>query len=145
MQKNRLGLDIINHSQSHNIGIELRLNNQKFFDNIISPGAHHIVHEFDEEEKDHYLYIVMKGKTQQDTKIDNQGNILEDAIIDIKNISIDDINIDQLIQDLGQYIHDSNGAESSKSIHKFYGHMGCNGHVQLKFSCPIYIWLLENM
>ena len=145
MQKTRISLDVVNASASHNIGIELRLDNIKFFDSIISPGTHHIVHEFDEDKSDHYLYIVLKGKTYQDTKIDDQGNVIEDSIIDIKNICFDEINIDQIVYNRAEYIHDSNGTDPSKSTHKFYGHMGCNGHVQLKFSCPVYIWLLENM
>jgi hypothetical protein len=145
MQKIQIRLDVVNNSTSRNIGIELYLNNVKFFDSIVFPGTHHVVHEFDEDEAEHYLYIVMKGKTQQDTKIDDQGNILEDAIIDIQNVSVDEINIDQLVYDLAQYIHDSNGTESAASIKKFYGHLGCNGRVQLKFFCPIYLWLLENM
>lgn len=145
MQKVRLSLDVVNSSNNHNIGIELRLDDQLFFDQMISSGTHHIVHEFNDEEKDHYLYIILKGKTPSDTKIDDQGNIVEDVVIDIKNISVDNINIDRLIQELGQYIHDGNGADLVRSVHPFYGHMGCNGHVQLKFSCPVYLWLLENM
>lgn len=145
MQKTRISLDVVNASASHNIGIELQLDKVKFFDSTVAPGTHHIVYEFNEDEADHCLYIVMKGKTQQDTKIDDQGNILEDSIIDIKNISMDEINIDQLMYDLGQYIHNGNGTESSESIHRFYGHLGCNGRVQLKFFCPLYLWLLENM
>jgi hypothetical protein len=145
MQKIRISLDIVNTSTSHNIGIELRFDDVRFFDSIISPGTHHVVHEFNEDEAEHCLYIVMKGKTQQDTKIDDQGNILEDSIIDIQNVSVDEINIDQLMYDLAQYIHDGNGTEPVESINKFYGHLGCNGRVQLKFSTPIYLWLLENM
>jgi hypothetical protein len=87
----------------------------------------------------------MKGKTHQDTKIDEQGNIVEDSMIDICNVCLDEINIDQMMSDLAQYVHDGNGTESVQSIHRFYGHMGCNGRVQLKFSCPIYLWLLETM
>ena len=145
MQKTRISLDVVNTSTSRNIGIELRLDNTKFFDSIVAPGTHHIVHEFDEDEAEHHLYIVMKGKTHLDTKIDDQGNILEDAIIDIRNISVDEINIDQLVYDLAQYVHDGNGTEPVASINKFYGHLGCNGRVQLKFSCPLYLWLLESM
>jgi hypothetical protein len=145
MQKTRISLDIVNHSHSHNIGIELRLDEIKFFDNTISPGTHHVVYEFDEDDLEHCFSITMKGKTQDDTKIDDQGCIVQDVIIDIQNIALDEINIDQLVYDLGQYIHDGNGIESTPSVHKFYGHMGCNGRVQLEFSCPIYLWLLENM
>jgi hypothetical protein len=145
MQKVRISLDVVNPSESHNIGIELRIDDVKFFDSIVAPGTHHIVHEFDEDETEHCLYIVMKGKTQTDTEIDDQGNIVNDAVIDIKNVSLDEINIDRLIHDLGQYIHDGNGAEPVQSIHRFYGHLGCNGRVQLKFACPVYLWFLENM
>jgi hypothetical protein len=145
MKKVRISLDVINTSKNHNVGIELRLDNFKFFDSTVSPGTHHILHEFNEDDAEHCLYIVMKGKTQQDTKLDEQGNIIEDTIIDVKNITIDEINIDHLMIDLSQYIHDGNGTEVSQSIHKFYGHMGCNGRVQLKFTCPVYLWLLENM
>ena len=29
--------------------------------------------------------------------------------------------------------------------HPFFGNMGCNGYVSLKFATPIYLWLLEHM
>ena len=145
MQKVKLSLDVVNLSQSRNIHIELRVDKTKFFDSIVAPGTHHVIHEFEEDEAEHFLYIVMTGKTHEDTKIDVQGNIIEDSIIDIKNICLDEINVDQMVCDLAQYIHDGNGTESSESIHRFYGHMGCNGRVQLRFFCPIYLWLLENI
>jgi len=145
MQKIQLSFDVVNTSESHNIGIEVSLDKKKFFDQLIPPGTHHVVHEFNDDDSEHYLYIIMKGKTYQDTFVDEEGNIVKDAIIDIKNLRIDDIDIDQLLCEQGLYIHDGNGTDAAPSIHKFYGHMGCNGRVQLKFSCPIYIWLLETM
>jgi len=45
---------------------------------------------------------------------------------------------------LAQYQHDFNGT-GNPTIDKFYGEMGCNGTVSLKFTTPIYLWLLENM
>ena len=144
MQKVRLSLDVVNPSQSHNIGVELRIDDVKFFDSIVSPGTHHVIHEFDEDEKEHCLYIVMKGKTQADTQIDDQGNIISDAVIDIKNIALDEINIDQLISELGQYIHNGNGSHDLIKD-QFFGTLGCNGCVELKFACPVYLWLLETM
>jgi len=46
--------------------------------------------------------------------------------------------------DRAVYVHDFNG--TGKFVNKqFFGEMGCNGTVELKFSSPFYLWLLENM
>ena len=42
------------------------------------------------------------------------------------------------------YTHDFNGT-SKATENKFYGELGCNGTVSLKFSTPMYLWLLEHM
>jgi len=144
MEKVKLSLDVINSSEFHNIGIELWLDKTKFFDNTVSPGTHHIIHEFESDNSDHYLKITLKNKTDQHTKINESGEIISDALINISNLNLDEINIDQLLYDKGEYIHNGNGSKTI-AIHPFYGDMGCNGHVQLKFSTPVYLWLLENM
>jgi hypothetical protein len=45
---------------------------------------------------------------------------------------------------VAKYQHDFNGT-GKLTTQNFYGELGCNGTVSLKFSTPIYIWLLENM
>ena len=144
MEKIKLSLDIVNSSKFHNLGIELWMDREKFFDNLVSPGTHHVIYEFAEDEADHKFKIVLKNKTDDHTIVDDQGNIIQDALIKIDNICLDEIMIDQLIYEKAEYIHDGNGSKTI-AIHKFYGNLGCNGHVQLKFSTPVYIWLLENM
>jgi len=144
MDKIKLSLDIVNPSEFHNLGIELWLNKQKFFDNLISPGTHHVIHEFEVADGDHVLKIKFKNKSHEHTEINEQGEIISDALIKIKNVIFDDINIDQLIYNLSEYVHDGNGSQTI-AVHKFYGNLGCNGHVQLKFFTPVYLWLLENM
>ena len=42
------------------------------------------------------------------------------------------------------YRHDYNGT-TDPFDDEFYGEMGCNGTVSLKFTTPIYLWLLENL
>lgn len=140
----QLSLDVTNTSQAHNMGIELHLDDTKFFDSTISPGTHHIIHSFKSEDQEHTFKLVLKGKNDSNTKIDEQGNIIEDALIDVKNFKIDEIEIDQLVNELAVYCHNNNG-HSELTKNKFYGHLGCNGTVELKFSSPIYLWLLENM
>ena len=42
------------------------------------------------------------------------------------------------------YSHDFNGTQSMVND-SFHGRAGCNGTMSLKFSTPMYLWLLENM
>jgi hypothetical protein len=144
MEKIKLSLDIVNASAFHNMGIELWLDKTKFFDNDISPGTHHVIHEFESQDQSHYFKIRLKNKTHQHTQIDESGQIISDALITIKNVCLDEIQIDQLMCEKAEYIHDGNGSKTI-AIHKFYGNLGCNGHAQLQFSTPVYLWLLENM
>jgi len=144
MEKIKLSLDIANPSEFHNLGIELWLDNTLFFDNNISPGTHHIIHEFESADADHILKIKLKNKTHEHTKINEAGEIVSDTLINVSNFFIDEIMIDQLVFDHAEYVHNGNGSKTI-AVHKFYGDLGCNGHVQLKFSTPVYLWLLENM
>ena len=86
----------------------------------------------------------MFGKTPAHTVVDEQGNIVSDAMINISKISVDDIDITQVVHELSVYQHDFNGSQPVIED-KFYGDMGCNGTVRLNFTTPIYLWLLENM
>ena len=140
----KISFYVVNRSLHHNLGIELWVDQQKFFDNNISTGCHHVMHEFEADGGEHVLKIVLKNKTVEHTRIDESGNIVEDALIDVKNILIDDIDLTQLVYTLSHYVHDSNGHEPI-AVHPFYGHLGCNGYVQLSFETPVYLWLLENM
>jgi hypothetical protein len=140
----KISLDVSNRSQHHNLGIELWIDRQKFFDNNISPGRHHVIHEFEAVDGEHVLKIVLKNKTPEHTTVDDSGNIIQDAIINIDNIFLDDIDVTQLVYRLAQYVHDGNGHETI-AVHPFYGDMGCNGRVQMSFESPVYLWLLENM
>jgi len=140
----RISLDVSNRSQHHNLGIELWIDQEKFFDSTISPGTHHIVHDFSAQDGEHILRAVLKNKTAEHTRVNEQGDIIEDALIRIDNISFDGIDIAQLVYQLSQYVHDGNGSETI-AVHPFYGDMGCNGRVQLSFQSPVYLWLLENM
>ena len=144
MDRIKLSLDIVNPSEFHNLGIELWLDKEKFFDNVIGTGTHHVIYEFDEAKQNHEFLIVLKNKTDEHTTVDEQGNIIKDALIQIHNICLDEIKIDQLVWEKSEYLHRGNGFYEIRS-HKFYGNLGCNGTVLLEFSTPVYLWLLENM
>jgi hypothetical protein len=125
------------------LGLEVWLDKQKLFD------TNHVIDQqlewqIIEDETDHELRFVMKNKTMDHTHIDETGKILKDTLVTIKNLCFEEIELGQIFIDHATYTHDLNGT-SATTIEKFYGEMGCNGTVSLKFSTPIHIWLLENM
>jgi hypothetical protein len=98
----------------------------------------------DETEGDYILRIVMSDKTAEHTKVDSDGNILKDVLIELSNFDIDGIDVNQLFQDKIVYTHNFNGTQPEIKD-SFHGFMGCNGELTLNFSTPMYLWLLENM
>ena len=98
----------------------------------------------DDEEKSHRLKIVLTGKTAAHTQLDADGNIVKDAMLSIRNMAFDGINIDKMVYKLATDQHDFNGTQPQCSD-EFFGDIGCNGSVELEFTTPSYLWLLEHM
>ena len=126
------------------LGIEVWLDDAQLYNNDHITDTQKFEWTFDDEEAEHELRFVMKNKTEDHTIIDDDGNISVDARLTIKDVSFDEIELGQIFIDQAKYTHDFNGTGSSVTD-KFYGEMGCNGTIKLKFSTPIYLWLLENM
>jgi hypothetical protein len=95
-----------------------------------------------DEHTDHVLGIQLIGKSQQDTKIDDQGHIVQDTVIIIENFNLDGVELQNYLPDISQYWHDGNGSKNW-AAEAFYGTMGCNGEVKIQFHTPSYLWLLE--
>jgi len=100
--------------------------------------------DFSDEDAEHELRFVLKNKLSKHTEIDENGNILKDAVITINHLKFDEIDLEQIMYDNAVYVHDFNGSEQQIQD-KFFGSLGCNGTVSLKFTTPVYLWLLENM
>ena len=126
------------------LGIEVWVNDQKIFDQEHVLGDNRIDYEFDDNDGDHELRFVLKNKLPEHTKVDQDGKILSDATLFVNNIRFEDVSCQQIVYELAKYQHDFNGT-GAPIVDKFYGSMGCNGTVTLKFTTPIYLWLLENM
>jgi hypothetical protein len=86
----------------------------------------------------------MKHKTSDHTELDDAGNIIRDAMLSISDIKFDEIALGQVLLNKAVYTHDFNGSQPPVDD-KFFGDLGCNGTVSLKFTTPAYLWLLENM
>lgn len=101
-------------------------------------------HTLDDSDGEHELRIVMKHKQAAHTQLNDQGVIVQDAVLTVSDLTFDGIDVMQVATELSEYSHDFNGSQKLDT-HGFYGDMGCNGTVSLKFTTPMYLWLLENM
>jgi hypothetical protein len=100
--------------------------------------------EIPDDDSEHELRFILKNKTAEHTQVDEAGNIISDSTLAITDLAFDEIKLGYIATALTVYTHDFNGT-AEESQHKFYSEMGCNGTVNLKFTTPLYLWLLENM
>ena len=135
-------LDTTNPSAT--LGFEAWINDQKFFDTEHMQAQQQIVVEIADDDSEHELRFVLKNKKLDHTQIDESGNIVADANLIVTDLAFDEIKLGHIITEQSTYTHDFNGT-GQLTQDKFYGEMGCNGIVSLKFSTPMYLWLLEHM
>jgi hypothetical protein len=126
------------------LGLEVWVDDQKHFDTDHVLGAENISIELADDDSDHKLQFVMKNKTLAHTVINEAGDIISDARLIVSDLTFDEIPLGHVLVDLAVYTHDFNGT-GAVTDSKFYGEIGCNGTISLKFSTPIYLWLLEHM
>lgn len=126
------------------LGLEIHLDDQVVFDADHVSEVVNFTHDLSDDDAEHCLKFVMKNKTDKDTTIDDDGNIVEDACLVISDVEFDKIKLGQILIDQATYTHNFNGTHP-ETQEKFYGTIGCNGTVSLEFSTPVYLWLLEHM
>jgi len=131
-------------NESAELGFEAWVDDKKFVDLNHVQGPQLITIDMPDADGNHELRLVLKSKNETHTKIDEQGAIISDARLTIDNIAFDQIKLGHMLTELATYTHNFNGTKE-QTQDKFYGEMGCNGTVSLKFATPIYLWLLENM
>lgn len=119
------------------------LDNNTIFEQTIQEPVK-FTHALSDDDAEHELKFILSNKTAEHTRIDSEGNILEDACLTISDVDFDGIKLGQIVPDRAVYTHDFNGTGAT-TTEKFYSHMGCNGAATLKFTTPIYLWLLEHM
>jgi hypothetical protein len=140
-----ISLNVAASRHDSTLGLEVWLDNQKVHDVVPTTNSMSLDLELDDNtESEHELKFVLKNKSIDHTKINADGNIIEDYVINIDNLSLDQIQLGSDLYKQFVYKHNfnDNGPETED---KFYGTMGCNGTVTLKFTTPLYLWLLENM
>jgi hypothetical protein len=126
------------------LGFEAWIDDKKFSDIDPVQAEHLISIKIPDDDGEHELKLILKNKTAEHTQVDEAGNIVSDATLSITNVAFDEIKLGHMLTKLATYTHDFNGTKELTED-KFYNEMGCNGTVSLKFSTPIYLWILEHM
>ena len=127
------------------LGFEAWIDPRKFLDiDHVTETQKITVDVDDQDDAEHELRLVLKNKTTEHTKVDENGNIIADARLIIKDLAFDEIQLGHMLVEQAVYTHDFNGTGDTTQA-KFYGELGCNGTVSLKFTTPMYLWLLEHM
>jgi len=136
---------------------EILINDKSYFkDGITATEDKPQVIEFEhevEEGVDHELIIKRSGKVNNQTVVNDKGDLLKDQLLNIKSIEIDEIDIGALVYE-GIYTPEypepwatqqrEAGTELKESF-KNVTQIGHNGTWRFKFSSPFYMWLLENL
>ena len=139
-----LNFQVSSSDPSIALHFDVKLNNTTIFSNFIQDPILLSI-PLEELEEQHVLTMTMSGKRIEHTEIDNNGQIVQDVLLKIDNINFDGIVVDKIVYEQSCYTHDFNGTQLIPVKESFYGNMGCNGTVELKFHTPFYLWLLENM
>ena len=91
------------------------------------------------EEGEHEIRISLHGKDGVTDTVIEDGKIVKDQILNIDEITFDGIPLGFLLHSVGEFKSDS-GEVTSNMVN-----LGVNGTWTMKFTAPIYLWLLEHL
>ena len=144
METVNISFDIETSDATCPLGIEIWLDDVVLLSNNHVQEKISFLHNISDDDDEHELRIVILGKTSDHTKVDEVGNIVKDATLQISNVLIDSLDVNQLFLEKCVYKHNFNGTQP-EIADTFHGIAGCNGTLSFEFSTPIYLWLLEYM
>lgn len=90
----------------------------------------------------HTLSVRLNNKTNDDTiQNDDKTEIVKDMLLNICSVEIDGLELGQMKWDSSVFVAD----DSERPTMTECVNLGWNGTYSITFSCPFYLWLLENM
>ena len=124
---------------------EISIDDQVQVSSHADAQEHRLDHEFADSDipQTKVLKLVMSGKNETHTIVDDNNQIVSDSAVEIQKIILDDIDVtDELCKGLKCYQHNNNGSTDT-IMDEFYGYMGQNGTVTWSFELPLYKWFLD--
>ena len=144
METVKISFDVETSDAECPLGVEIWLDDTVLLTNNHVQEKIFFFHDICDDDDEHELRIVLTGKTSDHTIVDETGNIVKDATLQISNVVIDEIDVNQLFLEKCVYKHNFNDTQPEIKD-TFHGVAGCNGTISFEFSTPIYLWLLKNM
>lgn len=144
METVQISFDVETSNSECPLGVQVWLDDSLLLDHHHVQEKITFAHDMSDDDGEHQLRIMLLGKTADHTQVDEAGNIIKDATLQISTVTIDGIDVNQLFLARCVYTHDFNGTQPEIQD-TFHGTAGCNGTIVFEFSTPIYLWLLENM
>jgi hypothetical protein len=139
-----ISFDLTSSDYDCGLGFEVFYNNKQILNIDHCQSSTMLSFTLDAEEGDQELKFIMKNKTMDHTTVDENGQIVKDAYLNISNFTINSVELGHTFLEQCKYHHDFNGSQDPV-VDKFYGDMGCNGTLIFSFQSPIYLWLVMNM
>lgn len=142
----KIDLKIITHEGvNEHPYVNICLNGSSYFAQFCETST---LVEFDievEDDTENFLTIEYTNKNPKQDVVIQNNEIIQDKRIEINTISFDDIELDFFeLEDIEKFSYKSTdeeiettGFDASK--------LSWNGKTTLKFTTPVYIWLLENL
>ena len=131
---------------------KISIGNQQYLHQTLTVGPNEIEYfefDIDANEGSNSLDIEFLNKTNNDTVLAVDGNIVDDVLLTINSVEIDEIDLGNLIWSASVYrpIYPAVYAatQTLESELKNCVNLGWNGTWSLPFAVPFYIWLLENI
>lgn len=141
----KLLIEIVGTANCADIQAEILLDKKSLAKYICSVEPFLLEIEMSDIAATHDLQISMHGKNHHHTIVDDNGNITTDASIVITRLEFEEIDMMPIFcQGQTCYIHNHNDQLRPKELDEFYGYMGCNGDVHIKFETPIYLWFNQH-
>lgn len=100
--------------------------------------------EYSEDQETITLAIELYGKTQEDTVVDKNLQVVKDTLIYIDAVKIEDCDLGENLHKIGLYSHNFNGT-ADDTTQLWSQCMGCNGRQEIVMTNPVALWLLENL
>lgn len=125
------------------LGAEIWIDDHCIYNREHVAAAEQVRYEFADTAGEHTLEFRLKNKQPEHTQLNADGQIVKDCAITVRDVCFADVPLGHTLVERAIYRHNYNGTAPDTQA-KFYGEMGCNGQVQLKFTTPIYLWLLEH-
>ena len=141
----KIELDFSASKDCQDIVLEVYCNDKKITESLARQTRQSVSLDLPDDPADHVLRLIMRGKNHTHTVVDDQGQIIEDIYFVVDRLEFEELDMKEIFcQGLPCYTHSFN-QDQPAILDEFYGYIGCNGAIDIKFSTPIFLWLNEHL